>query len=305
MEGRGTLSVASRHGGNLVGKKGWIVLGVVVALLTGVVVYGYANRAESPEEVHARLAAMDAKLIEAGSARITFTGELAPQVAGPTGRWQGTTLMKFGAEPSWDTTYSTITADGQQPVQAREVHVGTDTFYNAPAVQARDGRPWLNARSTSVNWGSNYSSLAFRVTDFVLWREFFDNISVGHANQAKTEDLPDLPGAAHEYRMVCNVSMPQCPPPIGSFLDDVFNTANLTLSAWFDDDGLLRRMQMETDLFYLRDEPGGDPNVFHPSGEYSARATWDLSDFGTAVSVAAPPEDQVSESRTASVRDGS
>lgn len=289
------------------GKKGWIVLGVVVALLTGVVVYGYATRAESPEEVHARLAALNAELIEAGSAKITFTGELAPQVAGPTGRWEGTTLMKFGAEPSWDTAYSTITADGQQPVQAREVHVGADRFYTSPAVRTPDGRPWIEARSTSVDWGSNYSTPEFRVTDFVLWREFFDNISVGHANQAKTEDLPDVPGAKHEYLFRCIPSTPGCPPPIGSFLDDVFNQVALgtTLSAWFDDDGLLRRMQMETSLFYQPDEPGADPNVFHPGGEYFARATWTLDDFGTPVSVAAPPADQVTESRTASVRDGS
>ncbi len=285
------------------GKRGYIVLAVVVVVLTGVVVYGYANRPESPEEVHARLAGMHARLIEAGSAKITFSGELAPQIAGPTGRWEGTTLMKFGNEPSWDTSYSLITADGQAPVQAREVNVGTDRFYNAPAVRAKDGRPWLNSRKVSVNWGSNYSDPEFRVTDFALWREFFDNIPVGNAYDARTEALPDHPGAEHEFRLLCYPSMPQCPPPIGSFLDDVFNSMAIppTLSAWLDDDGLLRKMQVEASLFYLRNEPGADPNVFHPSGEYFARATWTLDDFGTPVSVTAPPEDQVSESRTASV----
>ncbi len=304
MKARGTLSVAvGDKGGSLVRTRGWIVLGVVVVLLTGVVVYGYANRRESPEEVAARLSVMNAKLIEAGSARITFTGELAPQVAGPTGRWEGTTLMKFGAEPSWDTTYSLITADGQQPVQGREVHVGTDTFYNSPTVRADDGRPWINARKTSVDWGSQYSTPEFRVTDFALWREFFDNVPVGYANDAATEELPDLPGAEHEFRLRCYPVMPQCPPPVGSFLDDVFNSMDIppTLSAWVDDDGLLRKMQVEASLFYKSGEPGGDPNVFHPSGEYFARATWTLDQFGTAVSVAAPPEGQVSESRTASV----
>ena len=76
---------------------------------------------------------------------------------------------------------------------------------------------------------------------------------------------------------------------------------DLPVDVWIDDDGLLRKMQVEADLLYLSDQPGGDPNVFHPSGEYIARATWTLDGFGTPVSVAAPPAGQVSESRTASV----
>jgi hypothetical protein len=280
---------------------------LAVVVLVALVLVGRSSLLpDSRAEVHARLAGVGDALARAGTAVVTFSGELVPQVPGPGGRWAGTSTVRFGDDPAADTGYARIEADGRPAVQARELSTGTDTYYRSPALAPADGRPWIDGARTAVRWPSPYADPGLRVTDLQVWQGFLRGVSEYDANEARTDDLPDVPDAPHEYRLLCVKSAASCPPPFGSPLDTYFNVVptHPVLSAWIDDDGRLRKFQVEAHMLYQGDQPGGNtPGVTHPSGEYIARATFALDRFGTPLTVTAPPADQVTQERSVSVPD--
>jgi hypothetical protein len=276
-----------------------------------VVVFGAAAIAlttvwkpEGSKEIHQRLANVSQKLRSVGSARVTFNADIEPQVAGPWATLQGTSMIKFGATEDWDTTYSSIVANGKAPFQAHGVRVGQDTYFSSPKIVPEDRRPWFNAK-TPAAWGTLLADPTLGLTDFTVWEGFLSNTTAQNAFDGKTDELPDVKGADHEYRVRCTPKIDAgCPPPFGSGLDDVFDQVPTypLISAWIDDDGLVRKLEVSMSLMYQGDGTTSGA-VGHPSGEYIAKMTFSLDKFGTPVTVTAPPADQVTESRTVALKD--
>jgi len=280
-----------------------LIFSVVVVLL-GVAGVALTNvwKADGPKEIHQRLANVDAKLRKAGSARVTFNAEIKPQVSGPSAALQGTSMIKFGDTADWDTTYSSIVADGKAPVQARGIRVGQDTYFSSPSMKPEDGRPWFTAK-TPAAWGGLLADPRLGLGDFAVWKEFLVDTTEKNAFDGATDELPDVDGAEHEYKIRCTPQQDAgCPAPFDSGLDDVFDQAVYhTMSAWIDDDGRVRKLAVDLSVIYAGEDGEYAVTPGHPYGEYFVKATFTLDQFGTPVTVTAPPDDQITQSRVVGV----
>ena len=76
-------------------------------------------------------------------------------------------------------------------------------------------------------------------------------------------------------------------------------------SAWLDDDGLLRKLQVHMSLMYTPEGTPTEAAEIHPQGEYVADMTFELDRFGTPVTVTAPPADQLTRSSVVGPQAGS
>ncbi|MFC4145215.1 hypothetical protein ACFO0M_03000 [Micromonospora mangrovi] len=277
-------------------------MGALVALLVlvgaAVVAVSTAWKPESREQVAARLTDTGRRLKEAGTARVAFTSEMKPQLGGRKVTLQGTSLVKFGDRPSWETTYAQIAATGHPTLQAKGVHLDDDTYYTSPSIVAEDGRPWFDSH-TLADWGSGFSDPDTGVADLMIWQRFLDDVSEGIAANGETDKLPDLKGAPHEYQFRCTPGSDVfCPPPFRTSLDLVFNRVVPPLfSVWIDDAGRLRKLEVETSVLYVDDGRGSDDGFTHPQDEWEIRTSFTLDQFGTPVTVTAPPADQITQSR--------
>ncbi|MFU8854682.1 hypothetical protein ACNAW0_27470 [Micromonospora sp. SL1-18] len=87
------------------------------------------------------------------------------------------------------------------------------TYYSSPSVVAADGRPWYESH-TPANWGALFANPDMGVADFPVWQRFLEDVTVEVANDGKTDKLPDVKGAEHEYKLHCTPgSDVGCPPP--------------------------------------------------------------------------------------------
>lgn len=280
-----------------------IVVGVLVVLVgVLVVVVNTVWKPESREQIAGRLTGTGQRLKEAGTARVTFTSEMRPQLGGRKVTLQGTSLIRFGDRPAWQTTYTRIAATGHPTLQARGVHVDDETYYTSPGMVAADGRPWFDDETLS-DWGSGFSDPRMGVSDLMVWQRFLDDVSEGIAANGETDDLPDVKGAPHEYRFRCTPNKDVfCPPPFRTGLDLMFNRVIPPLfSVWIDDSGRLRRLDVETSVLYVDDGTGND-QFTHPQDEWEIRTSFTLDQFGTPVTVTTPPADQVTQSQQVTLK---
>jgi hypothetical protein len=280
-----------------------LIFSVVVVLL-GVAAVALINvwQADGSKEIHQRLANVDQALRSAGSARVTFNAEIKPQVSGPSATLQGTSMIKFGDTADWDTTYSSIVADGKAPIQAHGVRVGQDTYFSSPSMEPEDGRSWFTAE-TPAAWGGLFADPRLGLGDFTVWNEFLADTTEANAFDGATDELPDVDGAEHEYKIRCTPQQDAgCPPPFDSGLDDVFDQAVYQrMSAWIDDEGRVRKLEVDLSVIYAGDDGSYAPTPDHPYGEYFAKMTFTLDEFGTPVTVTAPPDDQITQSRVVGI----
>ncbi|WP_229071635.1 hypothetical protein [Actinoplanes sp. DH11] len=277
-----------------------IIFSIVVVLLGAAVVVGVERftGGSSKEDLHARLVGISDRLKASGSARVAFTAELKPQVAGPSGAWSGTSMVTFGETEQWDATYSAIVAGGKEPVEARGIRVGADTWYTSPSLTAEDGRSWFRS-TTPADWGAVPADPNLDLTDFGFWKEFLTRTEVDVAAKGYTDELPDVPGAPHEYMIRCTANVsPNCPPPLPAALGGLFNKVNFypLFNVWIGDDGLIRRLDLSLSLIYEADPANPGEAAFHPQGEYFAAMSFTLDQFGTPVTVTAPGPDEVTRS---------
>jgi len=309
--GRGTLSVAVAPIGGIVRKKVGVALIVVVVLLAGLTVaqkvFGAFNGIlpQDSEAIRTTLNQTSAKLAKARTARITFTGSLRPQVAGLYANWSGTTQASFSADPSWESTYDKVEVPGGKSVTAKVVHQGSQTLVSSPAMAAPDKRPWLSPKSTTIIWQHPLADPVLGITDFTQWEKILDTVTELGVAETETGNLPDLKGAPHEYKLVCFQKAAACPPPFGSNLDLYFNSVGhqVQLSAWYDDDGLLHRLDVEGSALWDTRVAGGDtPGETHPDGEYYFNASFTLDDFGSPVTVTMPADSQISTDHIVTLR---
>jgi hypothetical protein len=139
------------------------------------------------------------------------------------------------------------------------------------------------------------------LTDFTLWQDVLDHLDKGAALDSNTDKLADVKDAPHEYKVECSQSNGQCPPPFGGTMGSYFNAVGLlpALSAWYDDDSVLRRLDVTGSVLWDRRAPGGNApgTEWHGPGEYVYHLSFTLSDFGGAVAIPAPATDRVSESK--------
>jgi len=273
-----------------------VTLGLALAVVVTVV------KPETPKIVEARVTNVGQRLRSTGSARVRFTAEIHPQISGPSATWAGVSMVKFGDTDDWDTTYTSIVADNKPAIQGHGVRVGTQTYYTSPSLMPADGRPWFSA-TTGAYWGNVLADPNLGLPDFTLWQRFLSQMSAAQAFSGSTDDLPDVKGASHEYLIRCTpVSDAWCPPPLGTTMDGVFNQVPEypRFKAWFDDDGLLRKLEVGITFMYRADGTGGaNEAAFHPSGEFFANMTFELDKFGTPVAITAPAADQVTKSSRA------
>ena len=281
-----------------------VLLGLTLALKLG----AFAGILPESEDVtRATLTQTSAKLAKAGTARITFTGGIKPQVAGLSANWSGTTQISFSDNPSWESTYDKVEVPGGKSVQATVLHKGSQTLVSSPALAIQDGRTWVNTRTTPMLWQHPLATPSLGITDFTMWEQILDTITPYGAHDAKTDELPDVKGADHEYYVTCTRVSGSCPPPFGSHdLDYLFNNVGrqLRLSAWYDDDGLLRRLDVDGSVAWNSALAGGQdpiPNS-HPDGEYYYEASFTLDSFGSPVTITMPPDSQVTQSPGVTLR---
>jgi len=280
-----------------------VVIGLVLALKLGAFSGLFA---ESKDATRATLTQTSARLAKAGTARVAFTGGLKPQVAGLTASWSGTTLISFSADPSWESTYAKVEVPGKS-VPAKVLHKGSQTLVSSPALAVPDGRAWVDTRETALLWQHALADPTLGITDFTMWEKILDTVTPVGAAETKTGGLPDVKGAGHEYQVVCFQTAGSCPPPFGSDkLDYLFNSVGhqLELSAWYDDDGLLRRLDVEGSMLWDTRVAGADNTVpnSHPDGEYYYNASFTLDNFGSPVTVTMPADNQISQSRGVTLR---
>jgi hypothetical protein len=270
-----------------------VLVGALVVALT--TVWKPVDRAEAA----ARLTGTGQRLKEAGTARVAFSTEMRPQLGGQKVTLQGTSLVKFGERPEWTTTYTQIAATGHPTLQGQGVHVGDEDYYTSPTLETSDGRRWYESH-TSADWGSPFANPYLGVADLMVWQRFLDDVSEPIAANGATDELPDLPGAPHEYRFRCTPEKDVfCPPPFRTALDLLFNKVVPPLfSVWVDDAGRLRKLEVETSVLYDDDGTGSDNGISHPRDEWEIRTSFTLDGFGTPVTVTMPTADQVTQSRT-------
>ncbi|GIF04482.1 hypothetical protein Asi03nite_20200 [Actinoplanes siamensis] len=275
-----------------------VILYGIAAVLAGVVAADLISGGrlirlpDGENETYRRFARINAELVRAGTARVTFTATMIPG-----GAWAGTSAVRFGETPVWDTSYDRATVgDGTAPM--RRLHLDERTEYlSSPALRPADERAWIDPDVTSVTFGP-ISSPRTGVADVTTWLRFLGGVDRAHALQAK-HDLPDVPGAPHEFLFRCFATVAQCPPPYETELDDAFNTSQATdLRVWLDDDGRLRRLGVFAVLDHLEADGSRDVrDLSHPIVASTVEATFDLRDFGIPVLVAAPPRAEVSTER--------
>lgn len=274
-----------------------IIYSAVVLLLGAVALFVVSNidAPGSSAEAQKRLTGVQQRLREAGSARVSFTAEIRPQVSGQKATFTGTSLVKFGETDEWDTTYSSIAADGQAPIEGRAVRAGQETYLTSPSLKADDGRAWFKS-TTPAFWGNTMANPNLGLGDVTIWSNFLARTPKQYAFDSATDELPDVEDAEHEFQVRCTPTQdPNCPPPFGSDLDALFGEAGFPLyQAWIDDDGLLRKLYVK---FSMINSGSGPADAMRPQGEYIAQMTFTLDDFGTPVTVTAPPADQVTQSR--------
>jgi hypothetical protein len=272
----------------------------MVALVAAVLVVGGLGGCSvlNPRDPLDDLGNLNKRLEQAGTAVVTFTGTFDPLLNPVETGWSGTSTVRFGAKPSWQTTFDKVDSFGRPSLQAQGLHVDGKTYLRSPAMIPDDRRPWFDADKTGANWQSRYADPDLRIVDLVPWLNFLNGIKEGEAMNAQTDDLKDVEGAPNEYKVKCYRTQAACPPPFGMELDTFFNVTprNPTLSAWLDDDGLLRKFEIAGSLGYDPSRPGADgPLVKHETDEYYYAATFTLDKFGTPLNVIAPPADQVTE----------
>jgi hypothetical protein len=147
MPTRGTLSVAERTNGETVAGSGsnsrqmstWrkIVIGVLLLILAAftiprLVVLALGGDPESTDVSFQRLTGTGAKLANGRTARIVFTGDLKPVVAGPSVQWAGKIEVDFAAKSAWLSTYDSIVSPGQPTIQAKVVYTDSQTLMTRP-----------------------------------------------------------------------------------------------------------------------------------------------------------------------------
>lgn len=280
----------------------------LAAVLVGIVVFAIVvqsrGSSDERETAYERLAHVGQKLREAGSAQVNFDAEIKRDSGSPWVRWVGTSLIRFGDTPSWDTTYSRIQLSDGPTVQAHRVHDGTATYVSSPGFVPEDGRAWIRTPYTTMFWPNRLADLSLGITDFTMWQRFLDNVQRDNAAAAVTDELKDVADARHEYRLRCTPgSDAGCPPPWNTILDQYFNRVpDITLSVWIRDDGRLRRLEVANSLWYDISQPGANPGVPHDRAVYEVRAVFDFDKLGTPVTVKAPPADQVTQARAVSLK---
>lgn len=264
-----------------------VVLGVVAAdLISGGKLIPLPRSENSIAE---EFAGINAKLVKAGTAKVTFRAELSQ-----AGVWTGTSAVRFGAEPVWDTSYTSASVGAKDPIPLRRLHVGErKDYFSSPALKPADGRAWMTA--AKVNLGTDLTSPLNNVADLTTWLPFLTGVKKPIAVLSETDVLPDVDGAPHEYRFRCDGNTPTCPPQWDTPIDNVFNTGTIgpIYDIWLDDDGLLRRMTVEGTMDYLNGDGTRDLARMKVGSDY--KLSFDLGDFGTAVDVQAPPESEISQ----------
>lgn len=279
--------------------RGRIIFSAVVLLLgvAAVVAISRIDLPESPEAARERLAGINRELRAAGSAKITFKAQITPQTAGPEATFTGTSVIRFGETDEWDTTFSSIVADDEQPIGARSVRVGGKTYLTSPGLRAEDGRAWFTS-TTAAFWGGTLGNPNLGLGDFSVWKNFVARTPPEQAFKSATEDLPDIDGGEHEFLIRCTPSAdPNCPPSFGTDLDALFDEVAFPVyKLWLDDDDRVRRLDVEFKMFYDPADTPGEAAVL-PLGEYIANLSFELDDFGDPVTITAPAADQITQSR--------
>jgi hypothetical protein len=148
-------------------------------------------------------------------------------------------------------------------------------------------------------WETGLADPELGLTDYPMWQEFLNNVQRDNGIAAVTDELTDIDGAEHEYRLTCTPGDDAgCPPPFGTPLDQFFNQVpDITWSIWLDGDGRPRRVDVANTLWWDPDLAPAEPGVPHRPEVYEYRATFEFTGFGTAVTVAAPPAKEISEQR--------
>ncbi|WP_045748241.1 hypothetical protein [Actinoplanes rectilineatus] len=281
-----------------------VVLAGAVAVFVGGKWY-FTRNGSSIDLIHQRLAGVGQRLQEAGSARVTFTADYTPQVAGPTAKFTGTSMVTFGADgDNANTEYTSIEASGVKETTAESIRVGDKVWLTTPAIKPDDGRRWIGP-GTARSFGNILADPTSGLADFTVWKPFLTKVTRNDAFQGyDSEKVPDLPGAPHKYEVLCGVSVVEaistsCPPPLPDRLGDLFNAIGSPLHylAWIDDDGLLRKLEVYISMAYLADLDTFPPAGGHPKGEYYARVAFTLDQFGAPVTVTAPDDADVTTAR--------
>lgn len=115
----------------------------------------------------------------------------------------------------------------------------------------------------------------------------------------RTDDLAEVAGAPYEYEVACYPSDGTCPLPFGTNLDLYFNQLGEvpTISAWYGEDGLIRRLDVEGDLDFSPAASQTDPTgAHHPQSAHHYRASFTLDQFGTPVTVTPVPDNKITQS---------
>ncbi|AEV82492.1 hypothetical protein ACWT_1474 [Actinoplanes sp. SE50] len=234
---------------------------VVADLLSGGRLVRLPQRADAAREQAAQIGA---RLRAAGTAKVTFEASM-----NPGGSWAGTSTVRFGDTPVWDTAYTRATA-GSRRIPLRRLHLQRRDFYSSPALTTADARPWIPP--DRIGFG-RLSSPGNNISDLTTWLPFL----TGAGEQV----------APHEYEFRCDGTSAGCPPPLHSDLDSYFNAVpdGPVMRARLDDEGRLVRLQVTAVLDNIRGD--GSRGILVPS---DVTATFTLADFGTPVQVVAPAE---------------
>ena len=265
-----------------------IVAIAIAGVLLAVVVIDMVRSGSGPsgaqqarDEQMAPLIAMDASLREAGTTTVGFHADLRASSGVGRFAWLGSSKIEWADQPLTDTTFTEIKSDAAGPVvEARRVFDGTEPYYRSAAFEPRDGKPWINGVRTALAWAHPLTDPELHLPDYAMWQSFIRVVPEGNAYSAVTEDLEDLAGAPHEYRLTCKpLEDDGCPPPFPSPLDQFFNVApQTTWSIWLGDDGLPRRVDVNSLLIFDPElaQPG-DSNATAAERQYEFTARFEFS----------------------------
>ena len=289
----------------MVKKLGIGVLAVIVAVGTtwGVVTL-VGNGLPGTGDPQAQLASTMDKLRAGRTARITLTGEIRPQIGADWAAWSATTVADFTAPDGnlWESTYDRVAMAGAAEIKARVLYHRGEAMITSDSFTAADRRPWIKPKRHSIVWRNPLADPTLGLTDFVMWADTLRTVT--KAADAPTDELADVEGAEHEFRFRCWKGAASCPQPFGTPLDRYFNNGPVqpTFSAWYDDEGRIRRLEVEGSLNWIDDGSSSTSSrIRRYTEEYFYKVAFVVDDFGTPVTITPPPTDQISESNEVKV----
>lgn len=282
-------------------KKVVISIGAVAVVLATIGVVASVRAGQKYSQGFEHFSGIGAKLNADGTAKVAFHVALEGRPDADFD-FEGTSSVKFGISPSWDTRFTKMTSStGVSLPAVRRLHSDNVDYFQSAAFKLDSGAEWARPGMSNIFWPGDLMDPKTDVAELTTWVSLLGNLEktqIEDAQSAGERDLDELAGAPNRYELECRKAM-QCPATVTPLLGQIFNVnTGGNLGIWLDDDGRLRQLTVTYKLLFdTTEKPAGQgiTTVDHPRFPYEVKATFTLSDYGAPVTVESPDSKTVSK----------